>query len=205
MAKVIGIAGGSGSGKTLVSSTLSSLLEDAAVISLDFYYKDQSHLSPEERSYLNYDAPEVLDHELFFKHLEELKKGHEVRVPQYDFSTHTRKKETLLIKPRPYIIAEGILLYHFKESDRLIDYKIYVEADGDVRLARRLLRDEKERGREPFGIIRQFLASVRPMHTLYVQPTIDKADAILVNNNNNGIQKEELYPLLERIKDVQDR
>lgn len=202
MKRLIGVAGGSGSGKTLVSQKFCNLFNNASHLALDYYYKDQSHLPSFQRDLLNYDSPDVLDFELFFKHLKDLKEGKDIYAPQYDFATHTRKKEKLLIKANDYIIVEGILIYHFKDVLPLFDYKIYVEADGDVRLARRLVRDVDERGREPLGVIKQFLTSVRPMHSKYVEPTKAYADAILINNGDSGIDDKELMPLLKIIKGV---
>ena len=199
MAKIIGVAGGSGSGKTYIARLLCSFLKDAAILPLDCYYRDQSHLEKKERDLLNYDDPKVLDLELFYASLEELKKGHTIEVPQYDFVSHTRLPETRPLFPASYIIAEGILIYSHEQALDHFDYKLYVDADPDIRLARRLLRDERERGREPFSIIRQYLDSVRPMHLKYVEPTKGLADRVYLNNGFEGLGEEDLRDILLEI------
>ncbi len=200
MAKIIGVAGGSGSGKTYIARLLHSCLKDSVILPLDCYYKDQSHLSIEERELLNYDDPAVLDIDAFMNDLDALKRGESIEVPQYDFVTHTRKPETRTLHSASYILAEGILIYCRPEYLSHFDYKIYVESDGDVRLARRLLRDEAERGREPFSIIRQYLSSVRPMHVKYVRPTKKLADRMFYNNGFDGLDKEDIKDILADIK-----
>ncbi len=202
MAKIIGVAGGSGSGKTYIARLLSSFLTDCAILPLDCYYRDQSHLGEKERNLLNYDDPSVIDIDAFLSDLDSLREGKSVNVPQYDFVTHTRLKETRLLLPASYILAEGILIYSKPGCLSHYDYRLYVDCDPDIRLARRLLRDEKERGREPFGIIRQYLSSVRPMHKKYVEPTKKLADRVFVNEGFDGLGKEDLREVLEDIENA---
>lgn len=202
MSKIIGVAGGSGSGKTYIARLLSSFLMDCAILPLDCYYRDQGHLPPEEREKLNYDDPAVLDLDLFKKHLMMLRNGEPVDIPQYDFVTHTRLKDTRRLEPAKYIIAEGILIYVREDILPIYDLRIFVNADSDIRLARRILRDQKERGRPSFSVVRQYLDSVRPMYVRYVRPSRRKADLIFENNGFEGLERNDLKPLLEAIDNV---
>lgn len=199
MAILIGLSGGSGSGKTYVSSALLSFLNGRCnVISFDNYYKDQSHLPPKERDRLNYDDPKMLDMELFISHLKEIKKGNKIDVPQYDFHSHTRKLETIEFTPEEIVIVEGIMVLLCPED--LFDLKVFVDADADIRLARRIIRDVAERGRNPYSVIHQYVRTVKPMHEKYVEPTKAKADFIFKNNSVDGLNTREMAALIEQIK-----
>jgi uridine kinase len=198
---IIAIGGGSGSGKTTLSKALlANLGEKASVLSFDNYYKDQSHLSLEDRAKVNYDSPDTLDEALFMDHLIALKEGKSIVIPQYDFVTHTRKKETKAFNPTPIIIVDGILVLNIPKAEEIYDYTIFVNASSDIRLARRILRDEKERGRTGESVIAQYLATVRPMHLKYVEPTKYRASFIFDNNKEDGLDEEIFSVLLAKIK-----
>ena len=179
--KLIGIAGGTGSGKTFLTNAIVTSLgkNEVTVVEQDSYYRDQSHLSLEERSKINYDHPDAIDFELLRRHLTEILEGKEIESPLYDFSTHTRRKKTEVIQARPAVILEGILILAVAEIRNLIDLKIYADANSDIRFIRRLKRDNEERGRSVPHIIQQYLASVRPMHEQFVEKTKNYADIIV--------------------------
>jgi len=203
MSYLIAIGGGSGSGKTFIANCLSSNLpHNAGILSFDNYYKDQGHLPPLERAKINYDDLASLDVDLFLEHVEALHQGKAIDVPQYDFATHTRKKETVRLEPHPYVIVEGILVLCLIQEKTLFDFNIFVQADDDIRLARRVLRDIKERGRKAPDIIAQYLASVRPMHLKYVVPSKEKADFVFINNDNNGIDEVQMEKIVSRIMNL---
>ncbi len=178
---VIGIAGGSGSGKTTVAN---AILERAAPDSIayiqhDSYYKDLSKLAPAQRATTNFDHPNSLETELMASHVQQLKAGKAVDVPSYDFTTHTRKKETTRVESRPVILVEGILLYVDAKMRDQCDVKLYIDTDADLRFIRRLQRDITERGRTTESVIKQYLATVRPMHLEFVEPSKRYADLII--------------------------
>jgi uridine kinase len=179
--KLIGIAGGTGSGKTFLTNAIVTSLgkNEVTVVEQDSYYRDQSHLSLEERSKINYDHPDAIDFELLRRHLTEILEGKEIESPLYDFSTHTRRKKTEVIQARPAVILEGILILAVAEIRNLIDLKIYADANSDIRFIRRLKRDNEARGRSVPHIIQQYLASVRPMHEQFVEKTKNYADIIV--------------------------
>lgn len=201
MTYLVAICGGSGSGKTLLSSALNAYYgDDCSVLSYDNYYKDQSTLPMEERDLLNYDDPHILDAELYIKHLKAIKAGQSINVPQYDFKTHTRKKETVLFKPTKIVICEGIMVMQLPLE--LYDTTIFVAADGDVRLARRIFRDIKERGRSAESIIAQYMATVKPMHRRYVSPMRKKAAFIFENNGNAGIGQTQVSDVIAHLNTI---
>lgn len=179
--RLIGIAGGTGSGKTFLTNAIVAALgtDRVAVTEQDSYYKDQSLLSPKERSKLNYDHPDVIDFKLLSQHLDEILQGREIEVPSYDFSTHTRRETTVAIEARPIVIIEGILVLAVETIRKMMDLKIYVDTDSDIRFIRRLKRDTEERGRSVSGIILQYIDSVRPMHEQFVEKTKNYADIIV--------------------------
>ena len=198
MAYLIAICGGSGSGKTLLSTALKEHYgDDCSVLSYDNYYRDQSHLPMEERAMLNFDDPAILDSELFTEHLQAIRDGKPIMVPQYDFATHTRKKEVKEFVPTKIVICEGIMVMQLPLE--LYDKTIFVAADGDVRLARRIFRDMKERGRTAESIIRQYMATVKPMHRKYVSPMKKLADFIFENNGNSGLGQTKLNEVYDFI------
>ncbi|SES63760.1 uridine kinase [Anaerobranca gottschalkii] len=184
---IIGIAGGTGSGKTTVAQKIFDCIdkEHVAVIEHDAYYKDQSHISFEERLKTNYDHPFAFDTELLIQHLKDLRNGKAIEKPVYSFVTHTREKETVRVEPRKIIILEGILILEDKRIRDLLDIKVYVDTDADVRIIRRLLRDIKERGRTIDSVVEQYLSTVRPMHLQFVEPSKKYADIIVPEGGEN--------------------
>ena len=170
---LIGIAGGTGSGKSTVArEILKSINEkNVAIIEQDSYYKDQSHLSFEDRVNINYDHPFAFDNELLIKHLKELLNDKPIEKPIYDFEQHTRKEETITVYPREIIILEGILILNDEEIRNLCDIKVFVDTDSDVRVIRRIQRDIKERGRSLDSVIKQYMSTVRPAHLQFIEPT----------------------------------
>ncbi|MDT7884223.1 MAG: uridine kinase [Thermoflexus sp.] len=186
---VIGIAGGTGSGKTTVAEAIVRRIgpERIALIQQDSYYKDQSHLPMEERVRINYDHPDSIDTALLIRHLQELIAGRPVEVPIYDFTTYTRTPHTRRVEPRPVILVEGILVFVEKALRDLFDIKIYVDADPDIRFIRRLQRDLAERGRTLESVIQQYLSTVRPMHLEFVEPSKRYADIIIPEGGFNTV------------------
>ncbi len=183
----IGIAGGTGSGKTTVAHKLVERMPEgqALLISHDWYYRERGGLSPEQRAAVNFDEPDALENVLLAEHLDELRLGRSVRAPQYDFTAHTRRKETVLIEPRPLIVVEGILLFAVRTIRDALDLRIFVDTDDDVRLLRRLRRDMIERGRDLESVERQYTRTVRPMHRLHVEPSKQHADLIIPEGGEN--------------------
>ncbi|OQX84504.1 uridine kinase [candidate division KSB1 bacterium 4484_87] len=186
---LIGIAGGSGSGKTLVSKRIYDEIgsDKVTIIQQDSYYKDLGHLDLEERKKQNFDHPDAFDNKLLFDHMIELLSGHEVEVPQYDFKNHTRKKETEKVSDNVVIVLEGILILHYPEIRNIMDIKVYVDTADDIRLIRRIRRDVQERGRSLDSILEQYEKSVRPMHLQFVEPTKRYADVILPEGGYNVV------------------
>ena len=184
---IIGIAGGTGSGKSTFTNRLKEEFKDeVAVIYHDNYYRDQSHITFEERKKTNYDHPDSIETELLIEHLKELKKGNAIQCPVYDYSQHNRSDQVITIEPKRVILLEGILVLADERLRNLIDIKVYVEADADERILRRVIRDVKERGRDIEGVVEQYLTPVSPMHYLYVEPTRSTAD-IVINSGKNPI------------------
>ena len=184
---VIGIAGGTGSGKSTFTNRLRDRFpDDVAVLYHDNYYRKQDDIPFEERKKVNYDHPSSLETDLMIEHLKLLKQGIAVDCPVYDYSLHNRSDKTIHIEPRPIILAEGILLLADPLLRDLIDIKIYVEADADERILRRIVRDVKERGRDLNNIVSQYLTTVKPMHYLFVEPTRATAD-IVINSGMNDV------------------
>ena len=184
---VIGIAGGTGSGKSTFTNRLRDRFpDDVAVLYHDNYYRRQDNIPFEERKKVNYDHPSSLETDLMIEHLKLLKQGIAVDCPVYDYSLHNRSDKTIHIEPRPIILAEGILLLADPLLRDLIDIKIYVEADADERILRRIVRDVKERGRDLDNIVSQYLTTVKPMHYLFVEPTRATAD-IVINSGMNDV------------------
>jgi uridine kinase len=186
---VIGVAGGSGSGKTtVVRKIVESLAENhVTVLEHDRYYRDRNDLRLEERAALNYDHPDALETDLLVSHLRELREGRAVEVPVYDFARYARKAATDTLDPRPAIIVEGILIYTDAELRRLIDIKVFVDADGDDRFIRRLRRDVSERGRTLDSVVDQYLNTVKPMHLEFVEPSKRYADIIIPIGGHNPV------------------
>jgi uridine kinase len=183
---VLGVAGGTGSGKTTVVRAVSQSLGPgcAVVIQHDLYYRDHSGLTASDRNSLNFDHPDALETSLLAQHLRQLLAGQAIQVPQYDYSSHTRMERTIPIEPRPVIILEGILVLAEKELRELIDIRAFVDAPDDVRFIRRLQRDLAQRGRSLESIVQQYLESVRPMHLAFVEPSRRHAHVILPGGGN---------------------
>lgn len=187
---ILGVAGGSGSGKTTVVRRLIAALggeADVAVLHHDSYYRDASHLPPEDRRKINYDHPDSLETELLIEHLEALGAGQSVEVPVYDFANHVRTDQYQHVPPRPVIILDGILILWDPRLRDLMDVKLFVDADADVRLGRRLQRDMEERGRSPESVLSQYMTTVRPMHLEFVEPSKRYADVILPRGGHNRV------------------
>lgn len=186
---IIGIAGGSGSGKSTVTDELKNLIEEdkVTIIEQDSYYKDQSSLPYEQRVKTNYDHPFAFDNELLIKHLKMLKNNEPIEKPIYDFEKHNRKEETKLIIPKEVIILEGILILTEEEIRNLLDIKVFVDTDSDVRIIRRILRDIKERGRSLESVILQYMSTVRPAHLQFVEPSKKYADVIIPEGGYNKV------------------
>lgn len=184
---IIGIAGGTGSGKSTFTNRLKEeFKEEVAVIYHDNYYRDQSDISFEDRKKTNYDHPDSIETELLVEHLKQLKEGHSIQCPVYDYSQHNRSNEVTTVEPKRVILLEGILVLADERLRDLIDIKVYVEADADERILRRVIRDVKERGRDIEGVVEQYLTTVKPMHYIYVEPTKSMAD-IIINSGKNPI------------------
>jgi len=183
---VIAIAGGTGSGKsTLANRIVTQLPDHVALLTHDSYYKDNRHLSYEERCKLNYDHPDAFDNELFIRHLTALKAGQAIERPVYNFSTHLREDYTVRVEPRKIILVEGILVLENPELRKLYDLMIYVDTDADVRILRRITRDIRERGRTLESVIEQYLTTVKPMHEAFVEPTKRYANIIIPEGGYN--------------------
>lgn len=181
MARLFGICGGSGAGKTTLAIQLIQRLGDERVsaLSFDAYYRDLSHITMEERKQVNYDHPDSLDNELFAAHLTELRAGRSVDVPEYDFSTHTRTGGATRVEARDVVIVEGILLFSFPGIHDLLDHAVFIDVPERIRLERRIRRDVAERGRDADDVRRQFAEFVAPMHDEHVQPFRDRAHRVV--------------------------
>ncbi|EPY2305549.1 uridine kinase [Clostridium botulinum] len=186
---LIGITGGTGSGKSTVAKEIYNKFDEACIfmIEQDSYYKDQSSIPFEERCKKNYDHPDAFDNELLIDHLKNLIDLNVIEKPIYDFETHNRKKETVKVEPRDIIIVEGILVLQDPKIRELLDIKIYVDTDADVRIIRRLLRDINERGRTVDSVINQYLTIVRPMHMQFIEPSKRYADIIIPEGGHNRV------------------
>ncbi|ABO67826.1 MULTISPECIES: uridine kinase [Geobacillus] len=186
---VIGVAGGSGSGKTSVARAIYDHFGDRSILVLeqDFYYKDQSHLPFEERLKTNYDHPLAFDNDLLIEHVHKLLRYEPIDKPVYDYTLHTRSNQVIHVEPRDVIILEGILVLEDERLRNLMDIKVYVDTDPDLRIIRRLIRDIKERGRTFDSVIDQYLSVVRPMHNQFVEPTKRYADVIIPEGGQNVV------------------
>lgn len=197
---IIGIAGGTGSGKTTIAEKIfEHFASNSIYIPHDRYYKDQSDKTMEERVKTNYDHPDALETDLFITHLKELQNGKEVDVPEYDFTNHTRKSDvTTKVAPAPLIIIEGILIFDNPLLRELIDLKIYVDVPADIRILRRAKRDIEERGRTLDSVYDQYIATARPMHEKFVEPTKEFADIIIPRGGKNEKAVSTLIHTLEK-------
>lgn len=193
----IGIAGGTGSGKTTITRLLSERFgKDVSVIYYDNYYKAHDDLTYDERAKINYDCPDAFDTELFLEDVAKLKRGEDVLCPVYDYTVHNRSNQTLLIKSAPVILLEGILLLSDERIRDLLDIKIFVDTDADVRILCRIMRDVKERKRSLESVVEQYLTTVKPMHEMYVEPSKRYANIIIPEGGHNMVA---VNMLMERI------
>jgi len=184
---LIGIAGGTGSGKTTVAQNIVASLPrgESVLIQHDWYYRDRSHMTPAERDAINFDEPDALENELLAGHLRQLKGGKAVDCPQYDFATHTRAKAVRRVEPARVIVVEGILLFSMPVLRDTFDLRLFVDTDDDIRLMRRLKRDMEERGRDLSSVEKQYFGTVRPMHRLHVEPTRQHAHLLIPEGGDN--------------------
>lgn len=197
----IGITGGTGSGKSTIAKEIYRQFgEDCiAMIEQDSYYKDQSHLSMEDRVKTNYDHPNAFDNNLLVSHLESLLNGHSIQKPSYDFSIHNRIEDTTKVEPKEIVIVEGILILEDPRIREFLDIKIYVDTDADVRIIRRMVRDINERGRTMESVINQYLNVVKPMHNQFTEPTKKFADIIIPEGGHNKVA---IDIIVAKIKEV---
>ena len=195
---VIGIAGGTGSGKTTITRKLMQRFgADVSVIYHDNYYKAHHNMPYEERAKLNYDQPDAFDTDQLSEAVRALKKGRSVVCPVYDYSIHDRSEKTITVKPAKVVIVEGILIFENKELCSLMDIKVFVDADADVRILRRIVRDVRDRGRSLESVVNQYLSTVKPMHEKYVEPSKRNADIIVPEGGHNRVA---LELLMERVR-----
>ena len=196
---VIGIAGGTGSGKTTLMKNLIERFGDVVtVLSHDNYYRCLDHLTFEERTKVNYDQPAALETDLMARHLDELRHGNAIDCPIYDFTQHNRAAETLRIKPTQVIIVEGILIFENQELRDLMDIKIFVDTDADVRLCRRIKRDVEKRGRSLESVLTQYQTTVKPMHEKYVEPSKKYADLVVPEGGKNFVALDMIVDRIQR-------
>ncbi len=200
---VIGIAGGTGSGKTTITKKLMQRFGgDVSVIYHDNYYKAHHDMSYEERAKLNYDHPDSFDTDLLIQAVKDLKAGRSVICPVYDYTIHDRSDKVIEVKPARVIIVEGILIFQSRELCRQMDIKIYVDTDADVRILRRIVRDVRDRGRSLESVVNQYLSTVKPMHEQFVEPSKRNADIIIPEGGHNQVAME---MVMERVKAHIDR
>ena len=195
---VVGIAGGTGSGKTTITKKLMQRFGgDVSVIYHDNYYKAHHNMSYEERSRLNYDHPDSFDTDLLIQAVKDLKAGRSVTCPVYDYTIHDRSDKVIVVKPAKVIIVEGILIFQSRELCQQMDIKIYVDTDADVRILRRIVRDVRDRGRSLESVVNQYLSTVKPMHEQFVEPSKRNADIIIPEGGHNQVAME---MVMERVR-----
>ncbi|MDR7336144.1 uridine kinase [Roseateles asaccharophilus] len=204
---VIGVAGGSGSGKSTVTrQVLASIGPDrVAVVMMDDYYLDQSHMSPEERRKQNYDHPDAFDWPLMARHVASLRKGEAIEMPVYDFAADNRSQQTITVKPAPVVVVEGLYALYDPKLRNLMSLKIYVDTASDVRFIRRLQRDILERGRSTESVVNQYLETVRPMHKQFIEPTKRNADVILPHGANGPAVDIITTKVMSLMRDIEPR
>ncbi len=196
---VIGIAGGSGSGKTtLMKNLIARFRDEVTVLSHDNYYRPYDEISIEERKQVNYDHPDAFDTEMMIEHLKELKAGRPIECPIYDYTNYARCEETTRIEPRKVILVEGILIFENKALCSQMDIKIFVDTDADVRLIRRIRRDVAKRGRSLDSVLTQYLATVKPMHEQFVEPSKKNADLVVLEGGKNLVALEMIIDRIQR-------
>jgi uridine kinase len=204
---VIGVAGGTGSGKTTVAQVILERVgaHHVTLLPQDAYYKDLSDLPPAQRALMNFDHPDALEMDLMVEHLRKLRNWEPIEMPVYDFTTHTRKPETRRVVPNPVILVEGILVLADPRLRELMDVKLYVDTDADVRFIRRLKRDIAERGRTMESVIEQYLTTVRPMHLEFVEPTKRYADVIIPEGGFNQVAMDMVVARLSELLKAQGK
>ena len=196
---VIGIAGGTGSGKTTLMNNLIQRFEgQVTVLSHDNYYRRNDHLTYEERCRINYDEPAALETDLMARHLEQLRRGETIQCPVYDFAQHNRSNETIEIAPKSVIIVEGILIFEDQALRDLMDIKIFVDTDADVRLCRRIKRDVNKRGRSLESVLEQYQTTVKPMHEKYVEPSKKYANLVVLEGGKNWVALDMIVGRIQR-------
>ena len=197
---IIGIAGGTGSGKsTLADNIRKEFANNITMLSHDYYYKSNSHLSFDERKKLNYDHPDAFDTDLLIEHLNKLKKGEVIYRPNYSFVTYLREEQTVEVVPKKVILLDGILIFENKELRDMMDIKIFVDTDADIRFIRRLVRDVSDRGRTLESFIEQYTTTVKPMHEQFVEPSKKYADIIVPEGGYNHVA---LNMIIEKIRSI---
>ncbi len=196
---LIGIAGGTGSGKTTLADKVVDSFgrDEVSILRHDNYYKRHDEMSYEDRSKLNYDHPDAFDTELLCEHIRELKKGNAIQMPVYDYTIHNRSDRTILVEPAPVIVLEGILIFAEPSLCELMDIRVFVDTDADVRILRRIVRDVRERGRSLDSVINQYLTTVKPMHEQFVEPSKRRADIIIPEGGENTVA---LEMLIQRVR-----
>ena len=195
---VVGIAGGTGSGKTTITKKLMQRFGgDVSVIYHDNYYKAHHNMSYEERARLNYDHPDSFDTDLLIQAVKDLKAGRSVTCPVYDYTIHDRSDQVIVVKPAKVVIVEGILIFQSRELCQQMDIKIYVDTDADVRILRRIVRDVRDRGRSLDSVVNQYLSTVKPMHEQFVEPSKRNADIIIPEGGHNQVAME---MVMERVR-----
>lgn len=202
---VIGVAGGSGSGKSTVTREVLAAIgrEKVAVVMQDDYYRDQSHMPPEDRRQQNYDHPDAFDWPLMTQHLAALRKGLAIAMPVYDFAADNRSSETITVNPAPVIVVEGLFALYDAKLRNMMSLKIYVDTASDVRFIRRLQRDISERGRSTESVVSQYLETVRPMHKQFIEPTKRNADVILPHGANGAAVDIITTKVMSLLRDVE--
>jgi uridine kinase len=200
---VIGVAGGSGSGKTTVMEAILERVgrERIAVLPHDSYYRDLSHLPLEQRARVNFDHPDAFDNALYLAHLDALTHGQQVALPTYDFATYVRLPEVVAVQPQPVVLLEGILIFADAALRQRMAIKLFVDAESDLRIIRRIERDTQSRGRSVESVIEQYLRTVRPMHLEFVEPSKRYADIIIPNGGRNAIAIDMVVAKIERMLD----
>ncbi|MDO5475483.1 MAG: uridine kinase [Eubacteriales bacterium] len=195
---LIGIAGGSGSGKTTLANSLVNYFgeNEVSILRHDNYYRRRDEMTLEERTRINYDHPDAFDTELLCEHIRQLKSGHPVEMPVYDYSIHNRSDRSTVVLPNPVIILEGIMIFAEPVLVNLMDFKIFVDTDADERILRRIVRDVKKRGRSLDSVIRQYRETVKPMHEQFVEPSKRKADIIIPEGGKNAAAMQVIVELI---------
>lgn len=206
----IGICGGTGSGKTTIVNRIYSAVPEKSITIMehDSYYRDQSNLTYDERCKTNYDHPFAFDTDLFVEHIKKLKKGYSIEKPIYDYGIHNRKKETVIVEPKEIIIVEGLLVFYEQRVRDLLDIKIYVDTDADIRILRRIIRDMNERARSLESVINQYMETVRPAHEQFIEPSKKYADIIVTEGGNNLVAVDlmvtKIKSLIEESKNAEE-